>query len=444
MNECTMNFNQDSDFFSMEAVTISNELLYNKVDFKSIYVTRDQALKQTSRYIDAISRFLKTFKYSLAEGKEIQIYSAPGRTEIGGNHTDHQRGKVLAAAINRDAIAITLKTNSTIVRVKSEGFELIEIDTNDLAVRESENGQTDSLIRGVMAELKSLGYIIGGFDAYITSDVLVGAGLSSSAAFETLVGTIISGLFNDGKIDPVIIAKVGQKAENNYFGKPCGLMDQMASSVGSLVYIDFADPDNPVIEKIDFPFDETSYSLCITNTHGSHADLTNEYASVPEEMKSVAGVFNKEYLNEVTTFDILMNLNTLREQLSDRAVLRALHFCEETNRAHLEAQSLKDKNFDEFIRLVKKSGESSYKYLQNVYVNSEPEHQNVSIALCISDIILSDSEANRVHGGGFAGTIQAFVRNENVENYKNAMDSVFGKDSCEVLAIRPFGGMRIV
>ncbi|MBR4557095.1 MAG: galactokinase [Clostridiales bacterium] len=409
------------------------------VNYKDIYITDEASAKQSTRYENAVSEFSKTFSSA-----PQAIFSAPGRTEIGGNHTDHQHGEVLAASINKDAIAVVAERKDNNVNILAEGFGMTEIDLYDLHIREEEKGTTASLIRGVLAGLKKNGFAVGGFDAYITSDVLIGAGLSSSAAFETLIGTIVSGLFNDMKIDPVTIAKIGQYAENKYFGKPCGLMDQMACSVGNLVHIDFEDPENPIVDKVGFDFSETDYLLCITDTKGSHADLTDEYAAVPSEMKNIASLLGYDVLRPVSFEDILDNIDTLREQAGDRAVLRAIHFINETDRAGLEAEALNSNNIDEFISLVKASGDSSFKYLQNVYTNKDVTVQNVSLALAISDTILGPDEASRVHGGGFAGTIQAFVKKQNAARYKKYMDKVFGEGSCEILAIRKYGGMRVI
>lgn len=409
------------------------------VNYKDIYITDEASAKQNARYEKAVSEFSKTFSSA-----PQAIFSAPGRTEIGGNHTDHQHGEVLAASINKDAIAVVAERKDNNVNILAEGFGMTEIDLYDLHIREEEKGTTASLIRGVLAGLKKNGFAVGGFDAYITSDVLIGAGLSSSAAFETLIGTIVSGLFNDMKIDPVTIAKIGQYAENKYFGKPCGLMDQMACSVGNLVHIDFEDPENPIVDKVGFDFSETDYLLCITDTKGSHADLTDEYAAVPSEMKNIASLLGYDVLRPVSFEDILDNIDTLREQAGDRAVLRAIHFINETDRAGLEAEALNSNNIDEFIGLVKASGDSSFKYLQNVYTNKDVTVQNVSLALAISDTILGPDEASRVHGGGFAGTIQAFVKKQNAARYKKYMDKVFGEGSCEILAIRKYGGMRVI
>ena len=412
----------------------------SKIDFSDIYVDSEWARKQPERYKSAVDNFEENF--GSAEGAEI--YSAPGRTEIGGNHTDHQHGDVLAASINRDAIAVVKKTASGTARVISGDYKMLTIDTSDLTCRDDEKGTTVSLIKGVLDGLSEEGYAIGGFDAYITSDVLIGAGLSSSAAFETLIGTIISGLYNDMKIDPVTIAKIGQYAENVYFGKPCGLMDQMACSVGNMVHIDFKHPDNPEVEKIEFDFTKTGYSLCITDTKGSHSDLTSDYAAIPEEMKAVASLLDHDVLRPVTLDDILSNISALRAKAGDRAVLRAIHFVEETARAGKEAAALQKGDLWEFLKLVRASGNSSFKYLQNVYTNSDVTAQNVSVALAVSDAVLTGEEVARVHGGGFAGTIQAFVKNENTKHYQEVMDGIFGDGSCEVLKIRRYGGMRVI
>ena len=321
---------------------------------------------------------------------------------------------------------------------------MITISLDELTKKESEEGTTLALIRGVIAKTKENGYNIGGFNAYITSSVLSGSGLSSSAAFETLIGTILSGLYNDMAISAIEIAVIGQYAENVYFGKPCGLMDQMACSVGSLCHIDFADPENPKVEKVDFDLDAAGYSLCITDTKGSHADLTPDYAAVPQEMRSVAACFGKEVLIEIPEEDVLSHAAVIREQCGDRAFLRAIHFYEENKRVRKEVKSLKDNDIHSFLETVNLSGNSSYKYLQNVYTNHQVDKQNVSIALMISEMTLEDDGVARVHGGGFAGTIQAFVKNDAVPRYKNKMDEIFGEGSCNVLKIRKYGGIKVM
>ncbi len=405
-----------------------------------IYIDQNCLSNQTQRYVDALTHYEELFGDA-----DVQILSAPGRTEVGGNHTDHQHGQVLAASINNDAIAVASPNDSCQVRIQSQGYDMLTIDLNDLDKKASEEGTSAALIRGVLACTRDKGYRIGGFNAYITSDVLGGSGLSSSAAYETVIGNILSHLYNDGRIDAITIAIIGQYAENVYFGKPCGLMDQMACSVGSLCHIDFSDPAAPMVERIDPDMDAAGYSLCITDTKGSHADLTPDYAAVPAEMKSVAAFFGKEVLREVSEETMLSNIPALRKKLGDRAVLRALHFYDENRRVLQETAALKAGNFAAFLAAVKASGNSSYKFLQNVYTNHDVQHQNVSVALCLSEKILGeDGGVCRVHGGGFAGTIQAFVRNDKVAEYKQSLDRIFGEGSCVVLKIRKYGGMRVI
>lgn len=404
-----------------------------------IYIDAELIPYQTSRYINALQEYEKVFGIG-----EVEIYSAPGRSEIGGNHTDHQHGEVLAASINNDAIAIVKKLDEPVVKIISDGYDLITINLNDLEKKASEEGTTVSLIRGVLAGVKEHGYTLGGFQAYVTSDVLIGAGLSSSAAFETIIGTILSGLYHNMTISAIEIAMIGQYAENVYFGKPCGLMDQMACSVGSLVHIDFANPEKPVVNRVAFDLDSHGYSLCITDTKGSHADLTADYAAIPTEMKKVAAYLGKEVLRDITKAELFANLNKIRKEINDRAVLRTIHFIEENERVKKEVEALQSDHFTEFLKTIKASGDSSFKYLQNVYTNQDVEHQNVSVALAVSDSILGENGVSRVHGGGFAGTIQAFVKNTSVKDYKNAMDAVFGDGSCSVLKIRKYGGMKVL
>lgn len=408
-----------------------------------IYIDDSKIKYQTERYTNAVKKYTELFSNSEDYDDDVCIISAPGRTEVCGNHTDHQRGEVLAASINDDAIAIVGSGNS--VNIMSEGYPMISFSIDDISKNDNEEGTTVALIKGVLAGCRDKGFSIGGFNAYITSDVLGGSGLSSSAAFETVIGNVISNLYNDGKIDAVTIARIGQYAENHYFGKPCGLMDQMACSVGGLCHIDFASPEEPIIESIDVSLDEYGYSLCITDTKGSHADLTPDYAAVPAEMKSIASYFGKNVLKELNENDVLENINSLREKYGDRAVLRAFHFYEENIRVKTAAEALKNHDFNSFLDNISKSGNSSYKYLQNVFTTHDITHQNVSIALCISEMVLGDEGGvARVHGGGFAGTIQAFVKNEFVSKYKDSMDSVFGEGACAVLKIRNYGGIRVI
>lgn len=404
-----------------------------------IYVDEKLLSYQKQRYQDALLKFQELFGE-----KEVSVYSAPGRTEVSGNHTDHQHGHVLAASINLDMVGVVAKIGEKIVRLVSGNAPLIECDLGQLAPVEEEKGSTAALIRGVAAGLEQRGYQVGGFEAYVTSDVLVGAGMSSSAAFESLIGTIFSGLYNDMQMPSVDIAKIGQYAENIYFGKPCGLMDQMACSVGGLIYIDFADVQQPMVRQIPADFEGRRYSLCIVDTKGSHADLTEDYAAVPMEMKAAAAYFGKEYLREVEEEDFFANLAKIREEAGDRAVLRAIHFYTEQGRVSRAVKALEEDDFDSFLCEIRESGASSEKYLQNIYSLKEPQAQNLTVALAVSEYYLKDNGVCRVHGGGFAGTIQAFVKNEAVDDYKNAIEAIFGKDTCHVLKIRPYGGICVM
>lgn len=420
---------------------LKEELLQGKHSqlLKEIYLDESMLEYQNKRYADAITEFEKLYGE-----KEVEIYSAPGRSEVGGNHTDHQLGMVLATSINLDAIAVASRTEGDLIRIVSEGYDMVEVDINDLEEKYEEEGTTAALIRGVAAKVKEEGYNIGGLEAYVTSDVLIGAGLSSSAAFEIIVGTMLSGLFNEMSISPVFLAQAGQFAENVYFGKPCGLMDQMACSVGGLIHIDFENPEEPVVEKVPADFEAYKYSLCIVDTQASHADLTEDYAQIPAEMKKVAAFFKKDVLREVDEKEFYSQIPGLRSILGDRPVLRALHFFEEEKRVQAQVEALKQGDFKEFLSLVEKSGSSSFKYLQNIYTTRNVQSQAMSIALGVSESILGNHGVCRVHGGGFAGTIQIFVGNSFVEEYRKSMDKVFGSGSCHVLKVRQHGGMQVL
>ena len=393
---------------------------------------------QRQRYAELCS----FYEDALGEGENIRFFSAPGRTEVCGNHTDHNHGQVLAAAINLDAVACASKNDSGIIRVFSKGYPGDTVDLNVLVPQENEKDKSVALVRGVAARFVQLGYKIGGFDAVTVNNVLKGSGMSSSASFEVLVGTILNYLYNDGKISPVEIAQIAQYAENVFFGKPCGLMDQMACSVGSFVEIDFADPEVPVITPVEFDFASCGHSLCIVDTRADHADLTDEYAAIRREMEAVAGFFGKKCLRDTPEEDVLANLGAIRDKLGERPLLRALHFYEDNRRVEKEAKALKDGDFESFKALVIDSGNSSYMYNQNVFSVSSPA-QPVSLALAVSHRLLEGKGAWRVHGGGFAGTIQAFVPNAMLEKYKNTMEGIFGKGACYVLSIRPFGGTEV-
>lgn len=424
-----------------DTTTIINQLENGKYDERllDIYVDEKKIPAQRVRYKKAVQTYVNHFG-----ADDVELYSAPGRSEIGGNHTDHQHGEVLAASINKDAIAVVKPLEEPVVTVVSDGYDKITLSLEELDKKEEEKESTLALLKGVLAEAKRCGYQIGGFQAYVTSDVLIGAGLSSSAAYETLIGTILSGLYNHMEIPAVEIARIGQYAENVYFGKPCGLMDQMACSVGNLVHIDFARPEEPSVEKIDFDFNKHGYSLCITDTKGSHADLTADYAAIPEEMRRVAEFFGKKALIEVSREQLLEQIAQVRSVAGDRAVLRALHFLCENVRVQKEAEALKRRNVSGFFDLVKASGDSSFKYLQNIYSNQDVQHQNVSIALALSDMFLGEMGVSRVHGGGFAGTIQAFVKNKAVAEYQKKMEDIFGEGACDVLKIRKYGGLKVL
>lgn len=410
----------------------------NTYTIKELYGINNET-SQSERYKKAV----KSFK-ELYGDCEYRIFSASGRTEVGGNHTDHNFGKVLAAGVSLDVIAIVKQTDDNIIEVKSEGFPKDVVDLSDLSVHSEEEGKSSSLIRGVAAGFKNKNYGIGGFKAYTTSNVLKGSGLSSSAAFEVLIGTILNYLYNNLKAGNVEIAQIAQYAENVYFGKPSGLMDQMASSVGSFITIDFENPEQPIIDKIDFDFEKCGHSLCIVDTKGNHADLTPEYAAIPQEMKAVAGFFGKEVLRGITISEILENITELREKFGDRAVLRSLHFLSENETVEREAKALQDGNFDAFLKEVTASGNSSYKYLQNIYANKSPNEQGLAIGLNLAEMVLDGEGACRVHGGGFAGTIQAFVPNEKLDKFKETLNGCFGDESCHVISIRPVGGIEVV
>lgn len=412
-------------------------------DFDKILSWLHPNTKDLSQEQQRFCHILQEFQQIFGDEASVRLFSAPGRTEIGGNHTDHQRGCVVGASIDLDIITAASPRNDNIVRFQSEGFPIFEVDLNDLTIHPEEVNQSTSLIRGIAAGLKEKGFQFGGFNAYASSNVLGGSGLSSSAAFEIMVGTLQNYLYNNGSIDPVTIAQVGQYAENKYFGKPCGLLDQAACSVGGYVAIDFYNPEKPIVEKIDFDFASCGYTMCIVDVGGSHADLTHEYAAVTSDMKTVAQYFGKEVLREVPAKDFYASMGSLREKVSDRAILRAYHFFEENIRAQEIAQALREKDFDRFKKLSTSSGQSSFMYLQNVYASSAPEEQCVSIALAASEHILKGKGAYRVHGGGFGGTIQVFVPNDMLEYYQTEIEKVTGQGTCHLLAIRPVGGVEI-
>ncbi len=408
-----------------------------KERYSALYLDTD---RQTERFIKAIDAFCELY----GSERDICIFSVPGRSEISGNHTDHNHGCVLAGAIDRDIIAVAAKNDDGIIRFKSEGYneDVVKLD----AIDNPDNFpkyKSVSLIAGLAKGFKNEGYTVGGYDAYSTTEVLKGSGISSSAAFEVQIGNVLNYLYNDGKVSNIEIAKLAQFAENEYFGKPCGLMDQMACAVGGFVYIDFEDNKNPIVEPIEDPLSGLGYSLCIVNTGGNHADLNDDYASVPYEMKAVAREFGKDVLRGLTEDDIIAKAPELREKVGDRAILRAIHFIRENDRVGVIRERLKAKDIDGFFCGVIRSGLSSFRFLQNVFTTINVREQGLSLALAITEGYLDGEGAYRVHGGGFAGTIQAFVPNSLADGYVKLMNSVFGDGAVMKLRIRQTGATRL-
>ena len=376
-------------------------------------------------------------------GAPERYFSAPGRTEIGGNHTDHQRGRVLAAAVDLDTRAAVRLNGTDTIRILSKGYPMSEVSLTQLSPIPAEVNSTPALIRGVAARFVELGCPVAGFDAYCESTVLPGSGLSSSAAYEVLVGTVLNHLFFGGKVTPPEIAMIGQYAENVFFGKPCGLMDQTASAVGNLVTIDFFDKDNPLIRPVNFDFSACGHALCIIDSGADHADLTDEYAAVPGEIRAVAAHFGKEVLTEIDEADFYAALPALRTACGDRAVMRAIHFYQENARVPLQVAALEEGDFPLFLSLVKESGRSSWMYLQNVIPAGYKEHQDMAVALALCEHYLAGRGAFRVHGGGFAGTVQAFVPFDILDRFRAGVDAALGEGACHVLSIRPQGGVEL-
>ena len=394
---------------------------------------------QKQRYAKLADEFVNSYG-----DKELSVFSSPGRTEIGGNHTDHNHGRVLAGAVNLDNVAIASANGTDVVRILSSGYPQFEVNLSTLAPNKDEFYTSVGLVRGICARMKELGFAIGGFDAVINSGVPKGSGLSSSASFEVLIGAIVSHLFNDGGLDPVLNAQIGQYAENVFFGKPCGLMDQTACSVGGLVTIDFADPAKPIVKKVDFDFSKTGFALVITDTGGNHADLNDEYASLPSDMKGVAAKLGKTVLREVSLDQVIDSIPELRKDgVSDRAILRSIHFERDNERVAEQVADLEKGDFKSFLAKVCASGQSSFMYNQNVYPVNNVAEQGLSVALALSDVVLGSEGAWRVHGGGFAGTIQAFVPYCLLDKYVDTLEHTFGKDKCHKLFIRPQGAIKV-
>lgn len=395
-----------------------------------------ETASEAARYAAVLDGLEKTF----GSHAEAGLYSAPGRTEIGGNHTDHQHGRVLAGSVNIDMIAAAAPNDKNQLRVQSEGYDLCVIDLNDLEARKEEENTTASLLRGECAAFTQRGAKLAGLDVYISSNVPKGSGVSSSAAFEVLIGVILNDCFMTEKVSPIAIAQIGQWAENVYFGKPCGLMDQMASSVGNIITIDFASPAKPVVEPVAVDFSKAGLALCILDSGADHADLTDEYAAIPAECRAVAAICGGEVLRDVPFETFLAKLPECRRQCGDRAVLRAFHVYADNDRVAKQVAALHDGDFGTFLSLVNESGCSSWEYLQNVIPAGYKEHQEVGVTIAAAKHLLGDKGAVRVHGGGFAGTVQAFVPVEMLDEFKAGMETILGEGRCHVLSIRPEGG----
>lgn len=401
---------------------------------------------QIGPYRDRILRVLKGYQdiFGTNGDAEVSVFSAPGRTEIGGNHTDHQRGKVLTGAVDLDALSCASPNDSDVVNIFSDGYGLISVNIRDKTPVRNEENTTAAIIRGVVAGIADKGFPVRGFDAYVISDVPGGSGLSSSACFEVLLGTIVNGLFCKESLDMQTIARIGQYAENVYFGKPSGLLDQMGCALGGIVAIDFFDKEKPEITPVHFDFASAGHALCIIDTGADHSDLTGDYAAVTVEMSSVAAAFGKEVLSEVGEKEFYDAVPVLRKKLGDRAVMRAIHYYTDCRRVEKMITALETNDFTMFLRLVSSSGHSSYMYLQNVDTFRDPMHQPVALALAMAGHYLNNRGARRVHGGGFAGTIQAFVPLDMVDDFKQGMDAVLGEGACRVTYIRPVGGCLII
>lgn len=418
-----------------ELIRLVSEGSFNDT-FKKLYLDIDL---QKKRYLEAIKEFEEFF----GKNRDATLFSAPGRSEIIGNHTDHQHGMAIAAAVDLDIIAVVSLNGTDKINVKSKGYKCDTIDINDTGIKDEEINRSASLVRGIAESFKKKGYSIKGFDAYTTSNVLKGSGLSSSAAFEVLISTIINNLFcNDSESD-ISKAVISQYAENVYFGKPCGLLDQTASSVGGFVFIDFENPSAPAVEKINFDFEETGYALCITDTGGNHAALTDDYSDVFSELKSICSSFGKDYLRDIPEEEFYSAIPSLMQKTSHRGILRAMHVYDENRRVSETKKALSERDFETFLKLIKESGDSSYKYIQNAYSVSEVKAQEIPVALKLTDKFLAGKGAYRVHGGGFAGTIQAFVPQQLANEYKIYMEKVFGEGKCYILKVRPCGGIRL-
>ncbi len=413
--------------------------------FSELYGAVNNASRQRKRYTDLLKRHITLFGKSAEPAPGI--YSIPGRTELGGNHTDHNRGSVLAAGINLDTLAAAIPSDNMVVVLDSEGFDPVTVDLSEIGLEASHNkaGSTESLVRGIAAAFTADGFTIGGFKANTTTDVRKGSGLSSSAAIEITIAAIFNDLYNNNNsVDAVSMAKYSQFAENVYFGKPCGLMDQTACAYGGIVGIDFKNPQIPEITEVSYSFHDKGYTLAVVDTGGNHADLTPSYAAIPVEMGQVAGFFGASHCRDISLEMLIPAIPDLRIKFGDRAVLRAYHFLKETLRAKEMTEALQRDDIDSYLTLVTASGNSSYKYLQNVYPAFNPEEQGLSLALSMTENFLDGNGACRVHGGGFAGTIQAFIPNNHVARYRKLMQGIFGSNSVEILTIRQKPAGRVI
>lgn len=408
----------------------------HKIPLSVLYTQPDRP-RQETRYARALAAFTDRFGQ-----KPVRFFSAPGRSELCGNHTDHQKGNILACAIERDAIAVATPQADGTVTLLADGFGEFSLSLSDLAVREDEKGTSLALLRGVLAGLQKRGFQIGGAELYVTSEVLSGSGLSSSAAFEVLLGAVFSGLYNDGRVTPLELAQIAQEAENIYFGKPCGLMDQSACAYGGLVQIDFGG-DTPKVDNLSVDLAAFGYSLCLVDTRGSHADLTDAYAAIPAEMCAVANFFGKSVLSQVDEEEFRAAIPALREKCGDRAVMRAMHFFAETQRAISAVIALKKADIGAFLDVISASGNSSFKFLQNVTAPKSSREQNLALGLCLSEAILGDNGICRVHGGGFAGTLQTFVKQPFLAQYCSEIEAIFGEGSCLCTGMRPYGAVEV-
>jgi galactokinase len=409
--------------------------------FQELYGVDSSVLKeQAERYASLMSEFKQTYKTD-----DVSLFSSPGRTEIGGNHTDHNYGRVLAGAVNLDNIAVAAPNGTNTVRIKSAGYPEFQVELSGFEPNEAEFYTSTSLVKGIAAKMQENGYKIGGFDACIEGRVPKGSGLSSSASFEVLIGAIISELFNDGKMGAVENAIIGQWSENNYFGKPCGLMDQTACACGGLITIDFEDPSKPIVKEVDFDFVATGFALVITDVGGGHDDAASqqEYASLPTEMKAVAAELGVDVLRKVTLEQIVEKIPEIRKKTGDRAILRAYHFQGDNARVVKQVEALENNDFQSFLSMVIESGYSSYMYNQNIFDVVHKDEQVVSLALALSEMILKGSGAWRVHGGGFGGTIQAFVPQNKLDEYVKTLEHVYGKGACHKLFIRAKGSVKL-